>query len=176
MAQWLRIHLRCRRHGFDPWVGKILWRRKWQPTPVFLPGKFHGQRSLVGYSPSGCKRVRHNLAAEQQWLYPLTPTDLKTVGASKILHLPPNEYGLRGRSLAVTLCSVVSDTSMTLWTATCQTPLSLGFLRQEWSGLPFPSSGDLPDPGTEPESPALQVDSLPWRPLGSPRSYIRSIS
>ena len=34
--------------GFDPWVGKIPWKRKWQPTPVFLPGKFHGQRSLVG--------------------------------------------------------------------------------------------------------------------------------
>ena len=44
----------CRRHkkhGFDPWVGKIPWRWKWQPTPVFLPRKFHGQRSLVGYSP-----------------------------------------------------------------------------------------------------------------------------
>ena len=36
---------------FDPWVGKIPWRRKWQPTPVFLPGEFHGQRSLAGYSP-----------------------------------------------------------------------------------------------------------------------------
>jgi len=33
----------CRRHGFDPWVKKILWRRKWQPTPVFLPGKSHGR-------------------------------------------------------------------------------------------------------------------------------------
>ena len=38
---------RHRRHWFDPWVGKIPWRRKWQPTPVFLPGKSHGQRSLV---------------------------------------------------------------------------------------------------------------------------------
>ena len=36
----------CRRHGFDPWVGKIPWRRKWQPTPVFLPGKLHEQRRL----------------------------------------------------------------------------------------------------------------------------------
>ena len=35
---------------FDPWVGKIPWRRNWQPTPVFLPGEFHGQRSLAGYS------------------------------------------------------------------------------------------------------------------------------
>ena len=41
----------CWRHGFDPWAGKIPWRRKWQPTPVFLSGKSHGQRSLAGYSP-----------------------------------------------------------------------------------------------------------------------------
>ena len=41
--------------GFDPWVGKIPWRRKWQPSPVFLPGKSHGQRSLVGYCPLGHK-------------------------------------------------------------------------------------------------------------------------
>ena len=39
----------------DPWAGKIPWRREWLPTPVFLPGKFHGQRSLVNYSPRGHK-------------------------------------------------------------------------------------------------------------------------
>ena len=44
----------CRRHGFDPWVEKIPWRREWQPTPVFLPGESHGQRRLEGYSP--CSR------------------------------------------------------------------------------------------------------------------------
>ena len=38
---------------FNPWVRKIPWRRKWQPTPVFLPGKCHGQRSLADYSPQG---------------------------------------------------------------------------------------------------------------------------
>ena len=48
-------HRRHKRRGFSPWVGKIPWRGKWQPTPVFLPGKSHGQRSLVGYSPWGCK-------------------------------------------------------------------------------------------------------------------------
>ena len=46
---------RCRRHGFDPWVRNIPWRRKGQPTPVSLPGKFHGQKSLAGYSPWGRK-------------------------------------------------------------------------------------------------------------------------
>ena len=44
-----------RRHGFDPWVGKVPWRRKWQPTPVLLPRKSHRQRGLVGYSPWGRK-------------------------------------------------------------------------------------------------------------------------
>ena len=57
---------RCRRHGFDPCIGKIPWRRKWQPTPAFLPGESHGQRSLVGYSPWGRKRVGHDLATEQR--------------------------------------------------------------------------------------------------------------
>ena len=42
---------RHKRPGFNPWVGKIPWRRKWQSTPVFFPGKSQGQRSLVGYSP-----------------------------------------------------------------------------------------------------------------------------
>ena len=53
---WLRrlkVCLQCQRPEFDPWVRKIPWRRKWQPTPVFLPGKSHGWRSLVGYSPWG---------------------------------------------------------------------------------------------------------------------------
>ena len=46
-----------RRPRFDPRVGKIPWRRQWQPIPVFSPGKSHGQRGLVGYSSRGCKRV-----------------------------------------------------------------------------------------------------------------------
>ena len=57
---------------------------------------------------------------------------------------------------------------MTPWTAACQAPLSMGFSRQEyWSGLPFPSPGDLPDPGMEPRPPTLQADSLPSEPPGS---------
>ena len=47
---------RWRRCRFDPWVGKTPWRRKCQPTPVFLPGESHGQRSLAGYSPWGCTK------------------------------------------------------------------------------------------------------------------------
>ena len=55
MAQIVKHLPTMRETGFDPWVEKILWRRKWQPTPVLLPGKSHGWKSLVGYSPWGCK-------------------------------------------------------------------------------------------------------------------------
>ena len=55
-----------RRRRFDPWSVKIPRRTKWQPTAVFLPGKSHGQRSLVGHSPWDGKRVGHNLVPKQQ--------------------------------------------------------------------------------------------------------------
>ena len=67
-SQWViskESACQCRRRGFNPWVGKIPWRRAWQPTPVFLPGKSRGQRSLAGYSPRGRKRIRHDWATEQ---------------------------------------------------------------------------------------------------------------
>ena len=51
--------------GSIPGSERPPWRRKWEPTPVFLPGKSHGQRSLAGYSPWGCRRVRHDLVTEQ---------------------------------------------------------------------------------------------------------------
>ena len=65
----VNIHFQCRRlrrYKFDPQVEKIPWRRKGKPTPVSLPGKPHRQRNLVGYSPWGPQRVRHNLATKQQ--------------------------------------------------------------------------------------------------------------
>ena len=55
---------RCKRHGFDPWVGKMHWRRKWQPTPVFLSGKSRGQRSLASCSLWGPKSVEYDLASK----------------------------------------------------------------------------------------------------------------
>ena len=70
LPQWLSTEesacqcWRCRRHGFDPWVGKIFWRRAWQPTPGFLPGESHGQRSLVGYSPCAHKEPDTTEVAE----------------------------------------------------------------------------------------------------------------
>ena len=55
----------CRRCRFNPWVGKIPWRREWLPIPVFLPGESHGQRNLVGYSPWG----RKDLDVTEQWTF-----------------------------------------------------------------------------------------------------------
>ena len=62
----------CRRYGslgFDPWIRKIPWRRKWQPTPVFLPGKFHQWRNLMGYSPWGCKELDTTLLTKTTTYY-----------------------------------------------------------------------------------------------------------
>ena len=73
-----------------------------------------------------------------------------------------------GASLVAKSC----QTLVTLWTVAHQAALSMGFSRQEyWSGLPFPSAGDLPNPGTEPRSPALQADSLPSEPPGKSKEY-----
>ena len=64
---------------------------------------------------------------------------------------------------------VMSDSFTTPWTTALQAPLSMEFPRQEyWSGLPFPSAGDLPDPGIKPRSPAWQADSLPLSHQGIP--------
>ena len=60
LAKWLsgkESACQCKRHRFDLWVGKIPWRRKWEPILVFLPEKFHEQRSLADYSPWGHKEL-----------------------------------------------------------------------------------------------------------------------
>ena len=78
---------------FHPWVGKIPQRRAWQPTPVFMPGESHGQRNLAGYSPLGCKRVRHDfLTKEQQHRHhkacPSLPTRTRSASSLSPAHLP----------------------------------------------------------------------------------------
>ena len=77
----------------------------------------------------------------------------------------------QGFSMKIAAVSVLSHVQFFAipWTVARQTPLSMGFPRQEyWSGLPFPSPGDLPDPGIKPVSPALQADSFSPRCQGSP--------
>ena len=65
VALLVRICPQFKRPRFNPWVKKILWKRKWQPTPVFLPGKSDGQRSLVHYSPRGPKGIEHDFSTKQ---------------------------------------------------------------------------------------------------------------
>ena len=66
-------------------------------------------------------------------------------------------------------CQCMAKTTVTPWTLAYQAPPSMEFSRQEyWTGLPFTSPGNLPDPGIEPESSALQADALPSEPLGKP--------
>ena len=139
------VCLQCGRPGFNPWVWKIPWRRKWQSTPVLLPGKSHRQRSLVGYSPRGRKEsdtterlhVHFSLWSvfglaflwdwNENWPFPVTDI---LIMLSHFTHVQPFAM---------------------LQTVACQASLSMGFSRQEyWSGLPYPSPEDLPNPGIEP--------------------------
>ena len=63
---------RGKRRGFDPWVRRIPWRTKWLPTPAFLPGKFHGQRSLAGYGPWGHKQSDMNVGLRTHSCIPIS--------------------------------------------------------------------------------------------------------
>ena len=91
----------CRRRSFNPWVGKIPWRRKWKPTPVFLTGKSHGGKNLLGYSPWGRKELdmterlsffflKHSLTTWPPKLFPFGSTTVliaaSTLSNSKYIH------------------------------------------------------------------------------------------
>ena len=130
--------MQCGKPRFDPWVGKICWRRKWQPTPVLLPGISHGRRSLIGYSPWG-----HGVAKSR--------TRLKDFSFFVLFFRR----------------SVVSESFATPQTLTRQAPLSMEFPRQEyWSGLPFPPPEESSGPRDRTESPALANRFFTTEPPG----------
>ena len=148
--------------GFDPGVGKIPWRRKWQPTPVLLPRKFHGWKSLVGYSPRGHKESDTTWATSL-WCHFVHTTTRYRVEISN--HCSKTSWVRKTSERESESHSVTSDS---LWLHGLQ---SMEFSRPEyWSEQPFPSLEDLPNPGIEPRSPALQADSLPVEPQRSPRT------
>ena len=220
-------------------VGKIPWRKKWQPTPVLLPGKFHGWSSLVGYNPwdhkesdtteqlqwftgeeeSSVSKIREKATPQFVWLkvrtwdriiflaVPCSIWDLSSpnkhqthdpcTGSAVLITGPPGKtcrvltarpsgksceaeynalfrmlgWGQLGvlniwlwrlnliRCMCVPSCFSHVQHFATPWTVAHWAPWSMEFSRQEyWSGLLFPSPGDLPDPGIEPmslTSPAL---------------------
>ena len=173
---------RHKRHGFNSWVGKIPWRRVWQHTPIFLPGESYGQRSLASYSPQGSKesdKTETHTHTHTQGLYKFFFIFFSIISYYKILHIGLGaiqqvlEKGLfckdcyyyESQSEVAQSCPTLCDR----WTVAHQAPPSMGFSRQEyWSGLPFPSPGDLPHPGIEPRSPTLQADVLTSAPPGKP--------
>ena len=82
---WQRICLQCKKPGFEPWVGKIPWRKVWQLTPVFLPGEFHRQRSLVHWvakSQTRLKQLSNHACTKPAY------TASQTICPSKGFHLP----------------------------------------------------------------------------------------
>ena len=84
-------------------------------------------------------------------------------------HHGPSSESLASQILCCLSCSIMSYSLGPPWTVACHSPLSMGFSRQKcWSGEPFPSPGNLPDPGFESQSPASQVDSSPPELLGKP--------
>ena len=107
----------CRRHRFNPWAGKIPWRRKWPPTPVSLPGKSHGQRGLMGYSPCGHKRVKYNWPTEQHkhelvMIPPIKNWTLRLIlpfPSSVLINIPPTVGNLDHVHLSLCIiCSKVA--------------------------------------------------------------------
>ena len=166
MAQQQRICLPIRRCQFNPWVGNIPWKRKWESTPVFMPRKSHGQRSLVRYSPWSCTEsditeahylyeisvfiTQHAAAAAkllQSCLTLCDPRDSSPPGSSVpgILQVRTLEWVAISFSNAWKWKVKVNSLSrvrllVTPWTAAYQAPPSMGFSRQEyWSGMPLPS-------------------------------------
>ena len=152
--------------------GTLAWKIPWMEEPG---------------SPWGCKEshMTERLHFHFHLLHVnLTQNSQKnSVGRGKLLKLLPPLHGLNqpaGYSPHVCMC--VQSLShvrlfVTLWTVAHRAPLSMGSPRQEyWSGLPFLSPGDLPDPGIKPGSPQLQADSLPSESPGKPALHFFSTS
>ena len=114
---------------------------------------------------------KHSLTELRYTFYLTNGTDfLLTVGTSTSLSNYFNKLDLEiGEVKSLSRVRL----SATLWTVAYQAPPSMGFSRQEyWSGLPFPSPGNLPNPGIEPRSPALEADALTSEPPGKPHTWI----
>ena len=172
----------------------MCWRRQWHPTPVLLPGKSNGRRSLVGCSSWGWEES--DMTERLPFHF-----SLSCIGGGNGNPLQcsclenPRDRGawwaaIYGVAQSWTRLKWLSSSSNCMCMHTCllshfspvqlcnamdwsppQAPLSMGFSRQEyWGGLPFPSPEDLPDSGIVPVSPALQADSLLTEPPGKASS------
>ena len=119
--------------GFDSWVGTNPWRMEQLPTPVFVPGEFHGQRSLAGYSPRGHKDSDMTEQLTRALFIPCSKR-------SRLFSLPERSKHVTNSLLLLLSCFSCVRLCETPSTAAHQAPPSLGFSRQEhWSGLPLAS-------------------------------------
>ena len=110
---WLRqesVCLQRERPEFDPWVGKIFWRRKWQPIPVFLPGKSDGQRGLVGYSPWASKELDMTAQLHFQSHFYFLSEEVFYLKEPKDFGIPRGAMGLEGSRHFV-----IDDKMVTKW-------------------------------------------------------------
>ena len=145
---------------FDPWVRKIPWRRKWQPTPVFLPGEFHGWRTLVGYSPWG--RKESDTTEQLPFLLNIEEAAVNRVQRTKgtcdwqivsqcAASLRPKaqltvQVLVRWKKVKVKSLSRVWLFE-TPWTVVCQVLLSIGILQAgilEWVAISFSKRSSQP--------------------------------
>ena len=152
------------------WKRRNLIQKEGSANGVDMCWKFH-MKCLSSLSERMCIRSLEALCLERKWAC----LNLFSGAQDSVLSLSCFHYPAASGTQLLSEWSewshsVVSD-SATPWTVAHQAPPSVGFARQEyWSGLPFPSPGDLPDPGIEPRSPALQADALPSDPPGEPQS------
>ena len=147
----VKSRLQCRRLRVQSLDWEDPLRRKWQPSEVFLPGRFHGQRSLADYSPWVAKSWTWLWATDWvghhyfTWVNYVMETDFSSLQTRSNLNLTIN--------INVCVPSHFSHDRLfvTSWTVAHQVPLSMGLSRQGyWSGLPCPSPRDLSNPGIEP--------------------------
>ena len=156
------------------------WRRKWETTPVFLLRRNQKRKSLKDSSelPTRIQSSPRFGGQDSQVLVSIKITKRSFFGTSilrfhlsllnplllhHLVHIRPWNANTRDIGMVCLWLFV------TLWTITHQSPLSMGLSKQEyWSGFPFPSPGDLPDPGIKPGSPALQAYSLLCKPPQKP--------
>ena len=179
MAQCKETVWHCRRPEFDPWVRKIPWRRKRQPTPVFLLEKPRGQRSLADYSPWGCKRVRLDLVTKnntkQPFLFGCAGSSLLSAGFLQ-LRRASGGYSLVGVCrLLIEVASLVAEHGLQGARASVVAARRLSS-RGAWTQLPQ-GTWHPPSPGIEPLPSALARQTLnPLDHQGSPSLYFSDTS
>ena len=147
---------------WDPWIGKIPWRRERLPTPVFWPGEFHGLYRPWGHKESDttkqlslslvAQNIKNLPAMQEIWVQSLGLEDALEKGMATCSSLLAWEIPWTEEPGGLQSMGSQSRTRLSDFT------------------LPFPSPGDLPNPGIEPRSPTLQADSLPAEPQGKPKN------